>query len=142
MTCCTFRDTNYIFFYFSKFDRNRGSHRMHFCQCICHTIFCMFSCLQINYQPFYLHQLLKFHPFDWLIKMYLQTEGQGTHHKMVSLQPMSGFPPLLFQVLSPVMNYSWENDDNGDMHPIMCTLLASPEAILGLVKCGCVKEYR
>ena len=59
--------------------------------CICHTVFRMFSCLQINWQPFYLHQLLKFHPFDWLIEIYLQTEGQGTHHKMVSLQPMPGF---------------------------------------------------
>ena len=56
--------------------------------CICHTVFRMFSCLQINWKPFYLPQLLKFHPFDWLIEIYLQTEGQGTHHKMVSLQPM------------------------------------------------------
>ena len=54
----------------------------------------MFSCLQINWQPFYLPQLLKFHPFEWLIEIYLQTESQGTHHKMVSLQPMPGFPPL------------------------------------------------
>ena len=64
--------------------------------CICNTVFRMFSCLQINCQPFYLRQLLKFHQFDWLIEIYLQTEGQGTHHKMVSLQPMSGFSPLLF----------------------------------------------
>ena len=56
--------------------------------CICHTVFRMFSCLQINCQ------LLKFYPFDWLIEIYIQTEGQGTHHKMVSLQPMSDFPPL------------------------------------------------
>ena len=62
--------------------------------CICNTVFRMFSCLQINCQPFYLRQLLKFHQFDWLIEIYLQTEGQGTHHKMVSLQPMSGFSPL------------------------------------------------
>ena len=62
--------------------------------CICHTVFRMFSCLQINWQPFYLPQLLKFHPFDLLIEIYLQTEVQGTHHKMVSLQPMPGFPPL------------------------------------------------
>ena len=54
----------------------------------------MFSCLQINCQPFYLRQLLKFHQFDWLIEIYLQTKGQGTHHKMVSLQQMSGFSPL------------------------------------------------
>ena len=60
--------------------------------CICHTVFRMFSCLQIDCQPFYLRQLLKFHPVDWLIEIYLQTEGQGTHHKMVSLQPMPGFP--------------------------------------------------
>ena len=62
--------------------------------CVCNTVFRMFSCLQINCQPFYLRQLLKFHPFDWMIEIYLQTEGQGTHHKMVSLQPMSGFSPL------------------------------------------------
>ena len=63
--------------------------------CICHTVFRMFSCLQINCQPFYLLQLLKFHPFDWLIAIYLQTEGQSTHHKMVSLQPVPGVYPLL-----------------------------------------------
>ena len=63
--------------------------------CICCTVFRMFSCLQINCQPFYFLQLLKSHPFDWLIKIYLQTEGQGTHHKMVSLQSMSGFSSLL-----------------------------------------------
>ena len=63
--------------------------------CIYNTVFRMFSCLQINCQPFYLRQLLKFHQFDWLIEINLQTEGQGTHHKMVSLQPMSGFSPLL-----------------------------------------------
>ena len=61
--------------------------------CICHTVFRMFSCLQINYQLFYLRQLLKFHPFDWLIEIYLQTEGKGAHHKMVSLQLMPGFSP-------------------------------------------------
>ena len=59
---------------------------------ICNTVFRMFSCLQINCPPFYLRQLLKFNPFDWMIEIYLQTEGQGTHHKMVSLQPMPGFP--------------------------------------------------
>ena len=63
--------------------------------CICHTVFRMFSCLQNNWQPFYFRQLLKFHPFDWLIEIYPQIEGQGTHHKMVSLQPMPGFPLLL-----------------------------------------------
>ena len=62
--------------------------------CTCKTVFQMSSCLQINCQPFYLRRLLKFHPFDWMIKIYFQTEGQGTHHKMVSLQPMPGFPPL------------------------------------------------
>ena len=62
--------------------------------CVCNTVFRMFSCLQINCQPFYLRQLLKFHPFDWMIEIYLQTEGQGTHHKIVSLEPMPGFSPL------------------------------------------------
>ena len=28
------------------------------------------------------------------MEVYFQTEGQGTHHKMVSLQPMPGFSPL------------------------------------------------
>ena len=50
---------------------------------------CTFAC--INWKPFYLHQLLKFYPFDRLMEIYLRTEGQGTHHKMVSLQPMPGF---------------------------------------------------
>ena len=59
---------------------------------ICHVVFRMFSCLQINWQTFYLRQLLILPPFDWLIEIYLQTEGQGTHHKMESLQPMPGFP--------------------------------------------------
>ena len=94
MTRCTFGDTN-VFFNFPKFDRNRGSHWMHFC----HTVFRMFSCLQINWQPFYLRQLLKFYPFDWLIEIYLQTEGQGTHHKMVSLQPIPGFSPLFVRTM-------------------------------------------
>ena len=66
--------------------------------CICNTVFRIFSCLQIDCQPFYLRQLLKFHPFDWLIEIYLQTEGRGTHHKMVSLQPMPGFSPLLSRI--------------------------------------------
>ena len=65
--------------------------------CICHTVFRMFSCLQINWQPFYLRKLLKFHPFDWLIEINLQTECQGTHHKMVSLQPMPSFPLCLYR---------------------------------------------
>ena len=64
--------------------------------CQCYTVFRMFSCLQINWQPLYLCQLLKFHPFDWLIEIYFQTEDQGTHNKMVSLQPMHGLsPPLI-----------------------------------------------
>ena len=62
--------------------------------CICHTVFHMFSCLHINWQPFHLGQLLIFHPSDWLIEIYLQTEGQGTHHKMVSLPSMPGFSPM------------------------------------------------
>ena len=49
MTSCTFGDTN-VFFHSPKFDRNRGSHWMHFA-CIFHTVFRMFSCLQINCQP-------------------------------------------------------------------------------------------
>ena len=67
----------------------------------------MFSCLQINCQPFYLRQLLKFHQFDWLIEIYLQTEDQGTHHKMVSVQPMSGFSPLF--VIQCFVNFYFEN---------------------------------
>ena len=74
--------------------------------CVSNTVFCMFSCLQINCQPFYLRQLLKFHPFDWMIEIYLQTEGQGTHHKMVSLQPMPGFSPLLLRVVSAMTGNS------------------------------------
>ena len=62
--------------------------------CICHTVFRMFSCLQTYWQPFYLCQLLKLYPLDWLIEIHLQTEGQRTHHKMVSFQPMPSFPPL------------------------------------------------
>ena len=75
--------------------------------CICHTVFRLFSCLQINWQPFYLCELLKFHSFDWLIEIYLQTEGQGTHHKMVSLQPMPGFPSVIvfFLCLNPVWEF-------------------------------------
>ena len=65
--------------------------------CTCNTVFCMFSCLQINCRPLYLRPLLKFHPFDWLIELYLHTEGQGTHRKMVSLQPVPGFSPLLYR---------------------------------------------
>ena len=75
--------------------------------CICNTVFRMFSCLQINCRPFYLRQLLKFHLFDWLIEIYLQTEGQGTHHKMVSLQPMPGFSLLLCHLRTtvPLVSY-------------------------------------
>ena len=93
MTRCMFGNTN-VFFYFPKFDRNRGSHSGCTFACKCHTVFRMFSCLQINWQPFYLGQLLKFHPFDWLMEIYLQSEGQGPHHKMVSLQSMPGFSSL------------------------------------------------
>ena len=72
--------------------------------CISNMAFRMFSCLQINCQPFYLRQLLKFHPFDWMIEIYLQTEGQGTHHKMVTLQPMPGFSPLFIWRLSSIFD--------------------------------------
>ena len=71
--------------------------------CISNTVFRMFSCLKINCQPFYLRQLLKFHPFDWMIEIYLQTEGQGTHHKMVTLQPMPGFPLCCSDLLFPMI---------------------------------------
>ena len=52
---------------------------MHFA-CVCNNVFLMISCLQINCPPFSLHQLLNFRPFEWLIEIYLQTEGQGIHH--------------------------------------------------------------
>ena len=67
--------------------------------CISNTAFRMFPCLQINCQPFYLRQLLKFYPFDWIIEIYLQTEGQGTQHKMVTLKPMPGFSPLFIDAI-------------------------------------------
>ena len=68
---------------------------------------CTFACIrytifQINCQPFYLRQLLKFHPFHWLIKIYLQTQGQDTHHKMVLLQPMPDFPLCFYATFSSV----------------------------------------
>ena len=64
--------------------------------CICNTVFRMFSCLQINCQPFFLRQLLKFHPFNWLIKIYLQTEG----HSQQMYAPTNGwFSPLFLEVL-------------------------------------------
>ena len=62
--------------------------------CTCHTVFRIFSCLQINWEPFYLRQLLKFHPFDWLVEIYLQRDDLGTYHKMISLQPMPSFSPV------------------------------------------------
>ena len=82
--------------------------------CICPTVFRMFSCLQINCHPFYLRQLLKIHPFDWLIKIYPRTEGQGIHHKMVSLQPMPGFSPLFIHELLIVGIYKWTLSDQTD----------------------------
>ena len=60
---------------------------------------CTFACT-CNTVAIFLRQLLKFQPFDWLIDIYLQTEGQGIHHKMVSLQPVPGFSPLLTQNIS------------------------------------------
>ena len=42
--------------------------------------------------------------------------------------------------LPPVTNYGWENDDHGGIRPIMCTLPPALEAILELVRCGCVKS--
>ena len=72
--------------------------------CICSTVFCMFCCLQINCQPFRPRQLLKFYPFEWLIKIYLQTEDQGTQDKIISLQPMPGFSPLFYLDYSIPLN--------------------------------------
>ena len=103
MTRCTFGDTN-VFFYSPKFDRNRGSHWT----CICHTVFRLISCLQINWQPFYLCQLLKFHLVDWLIEICLHTEGKGTHHKMLSLQTMPCFPPLFIHMYIGGVFSTWE----------------------------------
>ena len=85
--------------------------------CICNTVFRMFYCLQINCQPFYLRQLLKFHPFDWIIEIYLQTEGQGTHHKMVSLQPMSGFSPLFLSLTFQLSQTAVVKDEMSSTFP-------------------------
>ena len=109
--------------------------------CICNTVFRMFSCLQINCQPFYLRQLLKFHQFDWLIEIYLQTEGQSTHHKMVSLQPMSVFSPLfIIHVLSEVMKRKTVNSycfiitvfQNAKFFYVLLGLFQSSSACAGL----------
>ena len=99
---------------------------------ICHTVFRMFSCLHINWQPFYLSQLLKFQPFDWLIEIYLQTEGQGTHHKMVSLQPMAGFS-LLFGQSRIILSAGEQRDSkNPKQQP----------KIAGLGKTHCLERSR
>ena len=82
----------------------------------------MFSCLQINCQPFYLRQLLKFHPFDWMIEIYLQTESQGTHHKMVTLQPMPGFSPLF----SRVEHVEHPSEEKFFEHCTNCAILPRP----------------
>ena len=65
MIRCTFGDTN-VFFIFQNLTETGAVNGCTF-DCIRHAVFRMFSCLQINWQPFYLRQLLKFHPFDWLI---------------------------------------------------------------------------
>ena len=64
--------------------------------CIYNTVFRMFSCLHINCQPFYLHQLLKFHPFDWLIKFIFNREpGYSTQN---GIAPTSAwFSPLFIR---------------------------------------------
>ena len=49
----------------------------------------------MNHSIAYVNERSTIKAIDWLIEIYLQTEGQGTHHKMVSLQPMPGFSPLL-----------------------------------------------
>ena len=85
----------------------------------------MFSCLQINCQPFYLRQLLKFHQFDWLIEIYLQTEGQRTHHKMVSVQPMSGFSPLFLLPEKPHIGRPQGEEKGGNKVPFQNTCFAA-----------------
>ena len=105
--------------------------------CICHTVFRMLSCLQINWQPFYLRQLLKFHKFDWLIEFYLQTEGQGTQRKIVSLQPMPGFSPLLRTVRDTEMIRCTFGDTNVFFHS------AELEAVTGCTfACICHTVFR
>ena len=92
MTRCTFGDTS-VFFCFPKLDRNRSSHWMHFCLYMSHRI--SHVLLFTNWLAAILyHQLLKFHPFDWLIEIYLQTEGQSTHQNMVIPQCTHGIPPM------------------------------------------------
>ena len=56
--------------------------------CICHTVFGMFSCLQINWQPFYPRQILKFHPFDWLIDDQNLSSNRGPGYS-----PQNGIAP-------------------------------------------------
>ena len=70
---------------------------------ICHTVFRMLSCLRINCQPSYLRQLLKFHPFDWLIEIYLQTESQATHHEIAS----PGFRLCYLEQYSTLIKGEW-----------------------------------
>ena len=58
---------------------------MHFCLCMSHRIshVLLFTNLLA---AIYLRQRLKFHPFDWLIEIYLQTEGPG-------YSPQNGIAP-------------------------------------------------
>ena len=65
--------------------------------CICHTVFPMFSCLQINWQPFYLLQVLKFHPFDWLIEIYFQK--YSPQNEITPTNAWFNFSPLLGNAL-------------------------------------------
>ena len=73
MTRWSFGDTN-VFLHFPKFDRNRGSPWMHFCLYMSHRI---------------LHVLLFANQLSAILPP--PAEDQGTHHKMVSLQPMPSF---------------------------------------------------
>ena len=77
--------------------------------CICYTVFRMFSCLQINWQPFYLHQLLNFHSFDWLIEFFfkprarvLTTKWNRSNHCLVF--PLCCFI-IEFVTLKPSVGY-------------------------------------
>ena len=48
---------------------------------------------------FFVRQLLKFHPLDWLIEIYLQTEDQGTQHKKYRSNQCLVFPSVVSKSL-------------------------------------------
>ena len=60
--------------------------------CTCDAVFCIFSCVQSKFQPFYLRQLLKVHPFDLLIEIYLLTEGTNYYRSDVFLATSQSSP--------------------------------------------------